>query len=196
LPARNWARVSLLGDAKSSLGDAKSSLGDAKSSLGDAKSSLGDATSSLGDAKSSLGVTLRARWVTLRARWVTLKARWVTLRARWVTLRARWVTLRARWVTLRARWVTLRARWVTSGGAGRKPGAGASAVATLVPCKLCGRTFIAARVAKHQQACALSTRSKRRVFNTAKQRLSGLDSVDRGLVRTAVKLLRIVTSYT
>ena len=53
----------------------------------------------------------------------------------------------------------------------------------LVPCKVCGRTFLPARILKHQQVCALATTSRRRVFNTAKQRLSGLDSADRGLVQ-------------
>lgn len=45
----------------------------------------------------------------------------------------------------------------------------------LVPCHLCGRRFLAARLAKHQEACRKMQNSKRKVFDSSKARAKGTD---------------------
>ncbi|KAJ1104632.1 hypothetical protein NDU88_002042 [Pleurodeles waltl] len=45
----------------------------------------------------------------------------------------------------------------------------------LVPCHLCGRRFLAPRLAKHREACRKMQNSKRKVFDSSKARAKGTD---------------------
>ncbi|KAM5129609.1 zinc finger C2HC domain-containing protein 1C [Mantella aurantiaca] len=45
----------------------------------------------------------------------------------------------------------------------------------LVPCQLCGRSFMAQRLEKHMQVCQKTLNSKRKVFDSSKARAKGTD---------------------
>ncbi|XP_030050967.1 zinc finger C2HC domain-containing protein 1B [Microcaecilia unicolor] len=49
-----------------------------------------------------------------------------------------------------------------------------SAPETLIPCKVCGRTFVADSVLKHQEICKRVFERKHRPFNSFKQRAKGI----------------------